>query len=130
MYYKNKMLSALLVVILWVLYGCTHENVNPTELRGVCFEAEILPIFQTNCALSGCHDAQSHEEGYILTDYQHIIAKEGVKPGNAKDSKIYESITGNGEESMPPDAPLTDRQVTLIRVWIDQGAENSTNCSN
>src|SRR5690349_8075119 len=41
----------------------------------LCFERDILPIFQSNCAKSGCHDAASAQDGYVFTSYQTITAK-------------------------------------------------------
>ena len=32
----------------------------------LCFERDILPIFISNCAKSGCHDASSHQEGFVV----------------------------------------------------------------
>ena len=91
----------LLLVIALLLFSCKHQVIFPgdkgngtgtdstgTDSSGnssgdtlVCFEGEILPIFQTSCAKSGCHDAGTHEEGYVLDSYQNIT-KNGIKPGN------------------------------------------------
>ena len=60
---------------------------NPIGIAGVCFARDILPVFISSCANAGCHDAVTHREGFIMTDYSNIIAKEFV-PGNANESKI------------------------------------------
>jgi len=94
----------------------------------VSFQEEVLPILVSNCAQSGCHDAQSREEGYVLDSYENVMRK-GVKPGNAKDSKIYKSITDYGDDDFmppPPAEPLNSEEVALIRDWINQGALNTT----
>jgi len=137
----------LLLVIALLLFSCKHQVIFPgdkgngtgtdstgTDSSGnssgdtlVCFEGEILPIFQTSCAKSGCHDAGTHEEGYVLDSYQNIT-KNGIKPGNPNGSKIYEVIV-SGE--MPPSGnpKLTKDQVSLIKQWIVEGAKNTTNCN-
>src|SRR5258706_8324023 len=134
-----------------VFFACTHQASIPTGNTGgtdtaggsnngdgnnhedsvVCFEAEILPIFQSNCAKSGCHDAVTHEEGYVFDSYNGIM--KGIKPGDKNDSKIFEVITETDKDKRmppPPDTPLTNEQINLIGKWIDEGANNTTNCSN
>lgn len=125
-------------------YSCTHDPFldpatlnegNPstpgcqTESEGlVCFESSVLPIFQSSCAKSGCHDAQTHEEDYILDNYNTIVRK-GIKPGNAAESKLYKVLFAGGEDLMPPGEPLTQAQKDSIKLWIDQGAKNTVNCN-
>ena len=104
---------------------CTHEYVE--DLRGVCFERDVLPIFQSNCTQSGCHNSQDRREGYDLTSYETIVSR-GIKPGDYKGSKIYQALVASGGERMPqsPYNRLSDDQITKIALWIKEGAENST----
>lgn len=136
----------LAVVLLVIFFACQRQVTNPNDESSfpysdslaneatadakaatVCFESDVLPIFQTNCAKSGCHDASSRKEGYIFDNYKHITAK-GIVPGNPQESKVYQVIA---EGEMPPkgNPRLTREQVTLIRRWIRQGAQNTRNCS-
>jgi len=134
--------------------GCKHESIVPTvtpNLPGgvnpggpppgnggggtpvstlVCFEIDILPIFQTNCAKSGCHDAGSHQEDYVLDNYNNIVRR-GIEAGDASDSEIYEVLFENGEDKMPrpPNPDLTPAQKALIGKWINEGAKNTVNCN-
>ena len=103
------------------------ESLADAKAAPVCFEGDVLPIFQTNCAKSGCHNAASHKEGYVLDNYKHITSK-GIVPYNPGESEVYQVIA---EGEMPPkgNPKLTTDQVTLIRRWIRQGAKNTTNCS-
>lgn len=130
----------LSVAVCGLLFACKHEIINPggnnTDTtgnggNGVCFERDVLPILATSCAKSGCHNAASQEGGYRLDSYANII-KKGIKPGNANDSKIYKVIVTNdpGDRMpQPPNAPLTAAQVAIIRQWINEGAQNTTNCA-
>lgn len=105
----------------------TNVNVPDTAL---CFERDILPIFISNCAKSGCHDAASHQEGYIFTSYETITARKFVK-GNAHRTELYEKITDNDPKDImppPPNTPLTAQQIGLIFDWIQRGAPNTTGC--
>ena len=127
-------------IVLGVFFNsCKHEIVNPggnnpvdsTPITtGICFQRDILPIFVSNCAKSGCHNVDSKKEGYVLNNYANIRSK-GIKPGDATESEIYESLikTDIGER-MPqfPNAPLTSEQIAKIKQWIDEGAKNTVNC--
>ncbi len=101
--------------------GGTPPAVSDT----VCFNTEVLPLYVSYCASSGCHDVTSHREGVITTSYGYIM--NGIRPKNVNGSPYY-TIIGNG---MPPrsHAQLTNTQVAVIKKWIDQGALN-TNCTN
>lgn len=121
-------LLLLAATIIPFFISCNHEPEGLDLMDSVCFESQVLPIFQTSCAISGCHDAPGNESGYVFTDYQHIM--EAVTPGDPMSSPAYTSlISGSGEEGiMPPGQPLSKQNRTLIRVWIEQGAldENCT----
>jgi hypothetical protein len=106
--------------------GCTHEPTVIQELDTVCFETQVLPIFQISCAKSGCHSSTSSGEVFPLDNYDNIITR--VVPGDPRNSEVYKAITSlYAEEFMPPDGPLDIIQRNLIQVWILQGA-NDTKC--
>jgi len=96
----------------------------------ICFTNDILPIYVSNCTLSGCHNATSHVEGYNLSSYSSIM--KGIVAGNANASKFYTTLFSSAEEPMPPSphSPLTTLQKNTIKTWINQGAKNSTCTSN
>ncbi|MCB0519818.1 MAG: hypothetical protein H6577_02845 [Lewinellaceae bacterium] len=97
----------------------------PCDPDTVYFQNTILPLLQSSCAKSGCHDAITHKEGVRMTDYANI--KKEVKAGNPSQSKLYKVLFQNGEEKMPPppEADLTAEQKNLIKKWIEQGALNN-----
>ena len=96
------------------------------QLDTVCFQSQILPILQTSCGMTGCHSSNGEgREGFNPSTYQGIM--DIVTPGSAAKSKLYQIITQvNGDNMMPPNQPLTKDQRTLILVWIQQGAKNTT----
>lgn len=105
------------------------NNWIPCDSDSVYFNMQILPFLVANCAMSGCHDAASHEDGVILTSYQSVMNSGIVSPGNAGNSDLYEVITETDPtKRMPPSAPLSSQQIQLIQTWIQQGAQN-LNCS-
>lgn len=95
---------------------------------GICFEKQILPIFQNNCALSGCHDPITHEENYNFSNYAGI--RRAVSPGNPNNSTAYRQITAkaSSEDRMPPApmSPLPADVIATIKQWITEGALNTS----
>jgi uncharacterized membrane protein len=103
----------------------------PGGINEVCFQSQILPLFQFNCAKSGCHDAASQNDGYVFDSYANII-KKGIRPGNATNSDVYEVLFETGDKKMPrpPNPDLTPEQKSLIGRWINEGAKNTVNCGS
>ena len=121
---NRKIFASLLIIVMLsiVVISCRHEAVNLESQPHVCFNPVILNIFRTSCAQSGCHDGKD-ESGYDFTNYEGIL--ESIVPGSPEKSRTYQAITSYwGETSMPPGQPLSERNRTLIRLWIEQGAEN------
>ena len=84
---------------------------------------DVLPIFISSCAGSGCHDAATKAKSYQLTSYTTILSR-GLVAGNANNSAIYKEIA-NG--TMPPRSSgivMTAAQKALIANWINKGAKN------
>ncbi|MFN8353850.1 MAG: cytochrome c [Spirosomataceae bacterium] len=98
----------------------------PATAGQACFDTQIKPIFAANCAMSGCHDAITKEEGYDLSSYSKIISK-GISAGKATSSKIYQVINANGGDRMPPSprSKLTATEISLLAQWINEGAKNT-----
>jgi len=126
---KDKLFLAVLSVLVIVVYlffisSCTHSTQGLSSLDTVCFEKEVLPIFQTNCAISGCHDGSLEEIRF--TDYNSI--RNEVTPNDPKNSRAYEATISTWGGLMPPSPrpPLSKEQRTLIFLWIEQGATNTT----
>ena len=136
---KKISISIFIITSIFVGVSCNKDKTQappePCDPSKVYFEQDVLPIIQSNCAKSGCHDAGSHLEGLNLTTYNGIM--EIVKKGNANDSKLHKVITDNDPSDImppPPSAPLTAAQINIIDYWIAEGAldnrcENS-NCNS
>ena len=103
------------------LVRCTQQVDPSADIPTVSYSQEISPIISSNCALSGCHDGNSHE--FALLSYSDLMHY--VTPADAHGSQLYEVIRlYSGERAMPPspNTPLTDQQIASIYVWILQGA--------
>ena len=121
-----KIVAVLTILMTAMVISCKHDPIP--FVKQLCFSEEVLPVFQSNCAMSGCHDAVSASDDLVLTDYDGIM--NGVKAGHSSRSEIYRAITGKGEEMMPPAGKMSDDLIEIIRLWIDQGAENTSNCGS
>jgi len=141
-----------LIVILasHILLSCVHEpitviadNYQPNdsipigtphscEEDSIYFNEQVLPIFINSCAVSGCHDQETHEEDLILDSYSNIIASGEIEPYNLNEGDIYEAITENqsDDDFMPPSDseidPLTEEQIAAIALWINQGLPDNS----
>lgn len=140
---RNLFFLVTIVFLTALIISCKHQIPGVTDSPGsgdnppassTCspdtayFQQQVLPIFVSNCAMSGCHDPSSHEEGLVLTSYSGIMSG-GIRPGNPGNSKIYKVITtSNAEDRMPqpPRNPLSQEQINLINRWISQGAKNNS----
>jgi len=132
------MKSANYLKIGWVLPGiltfafffssCRKEPVLAPGTELVCFNQKVLPVLQSHCATSGCHDAGG--ESPQFSSYDDV--KSLVKAGNPNKSKLYNVITSKGLvlTTMPPkgSTELSVKNINDITVWILQGATNDTTC--
>jgi len=122
--------------------GCKHEPLvpqvddnTPPDTSTTCdpatvyFQNDVLPIFASSCAMSGCHDAATAQEDVVLNNYANIMNTGEVSPGSPNNSDLYEVITENDpDKKMPPPSSgitLTQEQQNTIRDWIAQGALNN-----
>ena len=77
--------------------------------------------------MSRCHNKDSHREGVVVTDYVSLMNSDIIHRGNSHKSDLYEVITSNGDDIMPPSnmSPLSNDQIQMIQQWINQGALNN-----
>ncbi|MDZ7777112.1 MAG: c-type cytochrome domain-containing protein [Bacteroidales bacterium] len=140
----------LTLISLFIFWSCTHEpsqTVEPASGNNnggdngddstqvaecdpdtVYFKNEILPLLQSSCGTTGCHDAATATDGVILTDYENIMNTGDVEPFDAADSDIYEMITDNEDDERmppPPNSRLSQEKIDRIAAWINQGALNN-----
>lgn len=105
----------------------TTDTGNPCDPDIVYFNLDILPLFISNCAVSGCHDATTAQNDVILNSYDNVIQTAEVAPFDLEDNDLYERITDDDvDEKMPPppNTPLTSTQINLIAKWILQGTQS------
>jgi hypothetical protein len=94
---------------------------------------DIQPIFNSNCASSGCHASSSASSGIKLSSYTDVMASTGTKLGklvivnDATNSPLVKVIEGTASSvsRMPlGGSSLSASDITKIKNWINDGAKN------
>lgn len=107
------------------LTGCYKDIITQADPDGpampVSFKDDLLPIFTTNCALSGCHVSGGHAPELSAGNaYKSLNNGFYVNTLIPKQSKVYEMITGEMSNYIP--SPLDKKKVY---DWIRNGAPNN-----
>lgn len=94
----------------------------------VSFEKEILPLFVAKCQV--CHAGNLTEGKFDLSTYASMMkgGKRGaaIVAGKSSESFLFKSSSHQIKPIMPPkseDNPLTSKEASLLKLWIDQGAK-------
>src|SRR5262249_39778035 len=86
---------------------------------------EAFPILRANCV--SCHKPGKTKGGLDLTTHESLMkgAKHGavIKPGDAKGSRLIESVCGEEPEMPKEGEPLTAAEVDILTRWINEGAK-------
>lgn len=106
-----------------------HSKQQTVWSKQVDFGKEIYPLLKQRCF--SCHAGANPDSRYRLDVYEELLGfstgEELIVPGQSQQSKLIQLVTSQiSEERMPPEdsaAPLTDKEVALLRAWIDQGAK-------
>ncbi|GAB4429328.1 MAG: hypothetical protein OHK0039_47950 [Bacteroidia bacterium] len=127
--------------VLALLQACVHDPYFPGMVPGtdttgkpcdpdtVYFTRDVLPLLISNCAMSGCHNADSHQDGVVLDSYAKVVSTAKVRAGNPNESELYEVLTDTDPDDRmppPPAGALSSEQIALVRTWILQGAKDLT----
>jgi hypothetical protein len=120
-------LSMLLVVVIgFGVTGCYKNVISPESdpdgpPQSVSFKNDLAPLFQSNCALSGCHVSGAHHP-YMTSDvsYQQIVNGGYVNIVVPKASILYQKVNGEMSEYIPS---KSDKQ--KVYDWIRNGAPNN-----
>jgi len=97
------------------------------------FARQAYNVLKENC--SQCHGALGNfKEKLFIEDYDSLFESKGVGPGQRisvvpgqpDQSELYKRLLGPTENGgqMPPNRPLTDKAIEIIRVWIENGASD------
>ena len=90
------------------------------EGRLVNFERDIAPILRDNCL--ECHNEDEAKADFRIDDPESVFSY--VEAGDLESSTMYTDylLSDDPDYVMPPDGHLPAKDLSLIRVWIEEGA--------
>jgi hypothetical protein len=85
------------------------------------FAHDIMPLLKARCA--ECHTNGKYKASLSMDTRADLLKAKVVLPGKSGTSELLRRITSSDPEvRMPPKGPpLSAKEVTLIKNWIDQG---------
>ncbi len=120
-----------------IISGCVNNRMQavvPSPLPcalpdTISFQRNILPIFQTNCALSGCHSGNFPTGNLNLEAskaYSQLLKKGSgyVDTLHPENSVLYSSLVSISDP-MPPTGSLDPCKIEEITTWMRQKARNN-----
>ncbi len=123
---KNKLSFSIILMSLTLIFFITscsskkdYVNTPPppggTECASVNakFTADVYPLMQTKCAISGCHNSTSMAGGFAWTSYAAISPQ----------AAAINSAVQAGR--MPKTGSLTATEKLIIKCWVGSGAPNN-----
>ena len=123
--------TSLLVALAGLAVGLTtqaHNTVIAQTPTKVDFAQDVQPILRAHCV--ECHGPSQQMRGLRLDRRRDAmpnrVGANGARivPGNSSASPVYRRLVADGPGAqMPPQGPLSQDQISIIKTWIDQGAE-------
>jgi len=114
------------LVVLMSVNGCTFDKKEvpePPLPDTVFYSLYIQPMFNSTCAITGCHGNSSPTSGLNLSDsvsYNNLFIKHEINTLAPTSSNLYLFMNSN----MPPSGRIP-YDVSLVLKWIDEGAKNN-----
>ncbi len=121
--------------------GCKDNIVMENDLQTpsgmkATFSDIQKQLFNSSCALSGCHAGNNPQAGVNLSEgsaYNNLINIQStlypsfkrVTPGNKGTSLLYMVLSYNSETKMPPTGKMAQSVIDSVGAWIDKGAQNN-----
>ena len=98
-------------IVFTLFSACKKEN---TEEIDCTYSSDIMPIINTNCLSSGCHNT-----GSVNGDFTTYAGLKKVTSSGALENRVIINQT------MPPSKPLSPEDMKKIKCWIDSGSPNN-----
>ena len=126
---KRLLIYAGLIFTLGIVFTSCYKDIIKPDLaddpegtpKQVSFKTELAPLFNTSCALAGCHVSGARKP-YLTPDisYQQIVNGGFVNNALPKESILYKMVYGEMAEYISSKA---DKQ--KVYDWIRNGAPNN-----
>ena len=124
----NHGLVVLYIILLIHLAGCSSQP-------RLSFREDVYPILEQNCL--ACHippDGKGYLKTHLnLQSYETLMKGTYygpvILPGDSLHSILNMLVEGRAEASMrmphEREDPLTEDEIEVLRLWVDQGAHNN-----
>jgi len=132
---KLKIPIALLIISteILIITGCYKvktlviQNSGQEVTNSVSISNEIIPVFNKNCSVSGCHSSGGIKPDLTVEKaYTTLINGNYVDINNPEKSEIYLWLTGKKNTAMPVGSSSNPSNINqLILAWVKQGAKNN-----
>jgi cytochrome c553 len=121
-FHRRGWIAACTVLLLPTLAARAPGQTPPATDQGAAlFREQVRPVLVGKCLT--CHGRDKKKGGLDLSRRQGALtggeSGAAVTPGKAAGSLIYQRLAAR---EMPPQNPLTPRQVAAFKQWIDAGA--------
>jgi hypothetical protein len=112
---------AAFLALCWALSSSVSaEEPKKADTKVPTFKTDIAPLLNSSC--TGCHNANKKKAGVDVSSYDAVMKI--VKANEADKSRLVKSVSGTGAKLMPPKKGLSDKQIDVIKAWINAGAKN------
>ena len=111
---------ALALAAMTLTSAQSHQDPDKVDFR-----RDVQPLLKQYCV--GCHGPAQQMNAFRL-DRRRDAMRGGtipvIAPGNSQGSRFYLKLIGDQYgPQMPPTGALRPDQITVLKAWIDQGAE-------
>lgn len=105
----------------WTAVLATLALALPTAAAPVDFAHDVLPLLKARCA--SCHTNGKYKGSVSMDTREALVKSKAVVPGKSGDSPLMKRVTSTepGERMPPMGAALTEKEVAVLRAWIDEG---------
>ncbi|MBL9115382.1 MAG: DUF1553 domain-containing protein [Verrucomicrobiaceae bacterium] len=87
--------------------------------------ADAMGLLKTHCV--GCHNHEKAKGGLSLESEAEMLkgGESGsvLTRGKADNSKLITSLSAEGDAHMPPKKQLPEKQMAVLKAWVDAGAQ-------
>jgi ankyrin repeat protein len=115
---------------LWMIsvfaFGADPEWFAVTRAQTrIDFGRDVQPLLKERCY--ECHGPTKQMNGYRLDRRGRALAgvvRPNIIPGSSDSSRLYRRVLSpEFGTQMPPDDPLSSDEISVLKRWIDEGAE-------
>lgn len=130
MSHKKIIIGFLAGFTMVLLTGCYKDktvifDTGEEITRQVSFAGDIIPIFNSSCNVSGCHNAGGISPNLsAATAYTALTGGNYISTSIPENSELYQWMTGKKGTPMPLSGSNKDYNALVI-AWIKQGANNN-----